>query len=161
MVPETNPMEETLICSQENVNRSLSFLNDSFTWEKLPKMLTFDCFIMLKEDSKNVESNWSHAVPISKEELHAQVHYDLGCYFFYKENYMLATRHFMQSKICFKDLKQTAGFVDIEVEDLDGYISACSSQAGEIQKSLLHQMRASITNQYTVSYNVRHMGYRN
>lgn len=140
-----------MICSQDNINKSLFFLSNSLTVDKLPKILTFDCFVMLKEDSKTIVSDWSQAVQISKEELQAQVHYDLGCFFFYKENYVVARAHFMESRTFFKQLTHTTGFADVDTEDLEGYIAACNMETADVHRNLLHQMRASVTNHYMVS----------
>lgn len=142
-----NPMEESLLCSPEQLNRSLYFLNSALSWERVPKMLTFNCFLMLKENSSNVETDWSHSIPISKEEFKAQVHYDLGCFFFYKENYKLATTHFVECKEFFNAIGESSGLVSIDREDLEGYILAC---LGGSKKNLLHQLRNSVANQYTV-----------
>lgn len=142
-----NPMEESLFCSPEQLNRSLYFLNSALSWERIPKMLTFNCFLMLKENSSNVETDWSHSIPISNEEFKAQVHYDLGCFFFYKENYKLATKHFVECKEFYKAIRESSGLISIDKEDLEGYILAC---VGGSKKNLLHQLRNSVSNQYTV-----------
>lgn len=141
-------MEESVLCSPDNLNRSLYFLNQALSWETIPKMLTSDCFLMLKEDSSNVEIDWSYAVQISKEEFKARLHYDLGCFFFYKENYKLATMHFTQCKHFFDALTETTGLITVDKDDLEGYILAC---AGGTKKDLLHQLRHSVCNGYTVS----------
>lgn len=140
-------MEESLICSSENINESLNFLNRVLSWEKIPKMLTFSCFLMLKENSSNAETDWAHAVPISKEEFKAQVHYDLGCYFFYKQNYKLATAHFVECKKLFVAIKESTGLITVDKDDLEGYLLACM---GGSNKDLLHQLRNSVSSQYTV-----------
>lgn len=140
-------MEESLLCTPDNLNRSLYFLNQALSWKTTPKMLTFDCFLMLKENSSNVETDWSQAIPISTEEFKAQLHYDLGCFFFYKENYKVATTHFVQCKQFFEGIKENVGLVTIDRDDLEGYILACM---GGSNINLLHQLRNSVSSQYTV-----------
>lgn len=140
-------MEESLFCSPDNLNRSLYFLNCALSWEKIPKMLTFNCFLMLKENSSNVETDWSQSIVISNEEFKAEVHYDLGCFFFYKENYKLATTHFVQCKQFFDGIKESSGLTSIDREDLEGYILACM---GGNKRGLLHQLRNSVSSHYTV-----------
>lgn len=140
-------MEESLLCSSENLNRSLYFLNRMLSWEKIPKLLTFNCFLMLKENSSNVETDWTHAISISNEEFKAQVHYDLGCFFFYKENYKLATAHFVECKQFFDAIRESTGLITIDRDDLEGYVLACM---GGSKKDLLHQLRNSVSSQYTV-----------
>lgn len=142
-------VEESILCSQENLSKSLSFLTNVLTWDSIPQLLTFDCFLMLKENSNEVQTDWTCAVPIPKEELQAQIHFDLGCFFFYKENYSLATIHFTQSRDMLRSLRDAVGFHTIEPEDLDGYIVACNG--GETPKNLHQQLRISVTNHYKVS----------
>lgn len=144
---DVNPVEETLLCSPENLNKSLYFLNRALSWENIPKMLTFECFLMLKENSDNVETDWSHAIPISSGEFKAQIHYDLGTFFFYKENYKLATTHFVQCKQFLDAVKGDSGLITIDKDDLEGYLLACM---GGSKKNLLHQLRNSVASQYTV-----------
>lgn len=145
-VLETSPIEESLLCSPDNLNRSLYFLNSALSWAKTPQMLTFECFLMLKENSSNAETDWANALRISDEEFKAQVHFDLGCFFFYKENYKLATTHFTQCKRFFYAIRESTGLISVDPEDLEGYILAC---LGGTRKDLLHQLRSSISNQYT------------
>lgn len=137
------------MCTPENLNRSLNFLNNTLSWEKIPKLLTFNCFVMLKENSSNAETDWNNAVPISNKEFKAQVHYDLGCFFFYKENYKLATAHFGQCKQFFYAIRDNTGLISVERDDLEGYVLACM---GGSRKSLLHQLRSSVSSQYTVNF---------
>lgn len=148
-IAEVTTVEESMICTPDNLNRSLCFLSQALSWERQPKMLTFDCFLMLKEDSNNAQMSWSSAVEIPMEEFKAQLHFDVGCFFFYKENYSLATTHFMQSKQFCESVRNSTGFLTVDSEDLEGYIIACSGKGS--QSNLLHQLRTSITNHYTAS----------
>lgn len=137
-----------MICSQENLDRSLSFLTQVLASDKLPKLLTMDCFLMLKESSNGVETDWSHSIAMSKEELQTQLHFDLGCFFFFKENYTVATTHFTRSKQAHRNLQNITGFATVDVEDLDGYILACTG--ADAQKDLQQQFRTCIANHYMV-----------
>lgn len=112
-------------------------------------MLSYDCFPCLKEDSTDIKMNWSAAIPISREELLCQLHFDLGSFYFYKENYELATGHFVECKGLIEKVKKGTFCNGLDEADLEGYLVACS--AGVTAKpSLLQQMRICITNHYTV-----------
>ena len=143
-------MEENIICSDDNIERSLSFLTEALMWKSVPLMLTYDCFVAPSEHESQIDHDWKQAVNISRNEFNAQIHYELGMFYFYKENYDMARTHFKSAVECFKQIDENVGFVSVKLGSLEGYLLACT-QMEESNKRLLYLLSVSIANQYTVS----------
>lgn len=58
--------DENIICCPENIKKTISFLHESLQWERMPKLLSFDCFQMPTETNDSIEFNWNKATHISK-----------------------------------------------------------------------------------------------
>ncbi|CAH1117237.1 unnamed protein product [Phaedon cochleariae] len=140
--------DESIICCPENINKTVNFLTDSLEWENIPSLLTFDCFKLPTESNDCIEFDWLKSEPLSKTEFSAQINYDLGVFFFYREEYDLAKKHFSNCSQLFKNIPNIHGFYDVEKEILDVYIRACHGSADNQKASLLEQLNCSIVNQY-------------
>lgn len=90
---------------------------------------------------------------ISPFEYEAQIHYDLGCFYFNRENYELAKQHFFKSSESFYSLNIDADleYASFDMKYLNGYLCACNVPVVDYTPSLLQQMNASIADQYAVS----------
>ncbi|XP_044263221.1 integrator complex subunit 8 [Tribolium madens] len=142
---EISPAEENIICSHENVRKTVEFLKSALNWDEVPSMLTFDCF-KLPSETNGLEFDWSSAQSISKEEFCAQLNYDLGTFFFYKEDYNLARDHFTKCLSSYKAMKENNGFVKFNIKVLEVYVRACSGDGSK--GSLLEQLNTSVVNQF-------------
>lgn len=145
-------LEETIFCSQENIDKTLLFLNDCLSWTEIPGMLTFDCFQLPTETNDKCECDWTKVVDISKEELFAQINYDLATFYFYREDYILAKEKFAQCLKYYNSVENINGFLDLDEETLTVYVKACNCFVEGSKGNLLEQLNSSIVNQYKVSF---------
>lgn len=145
------PVDANIICSPENIKKSVEFLTDSLDWETVPQMLTFDCFNLLTETNDSIQFEWDKSLPISKHEFCAQINYDLGAFFFYQEEYDLAKKHFSNCLQCFAGMEKINEFYDVDRHMLQIYINACHGSQEMHKGNLLEQLNSSIVNQYMVS----------
>ncbi|KAG5899842.1 hypothetical protein JTB14_012313 [Gonioctena quinquepunctata] len=147
-INDISPADESIICCPENINKTVNFLTDSLDWDIIPDLLTFDCFKLPTESNDCIEFDWSKSQQLSKKEFNAQINYDLGVFFFYREQYDLAKKHFSKCVELFSDLPKIDGFYDVDKDMLPVYIKACHGSA-DIQKgNLLEQLNSCIVNQY-------------
>lgn len=151
---EMTPMEENYFCSEENIDKSVAFLNGALTWKEIPLMLSFDCFVMLTEEAEDIEHNWMQAHYISRNEFSAQINYELGCFYFYKENYDLARVHLQNAVEFHNQIIEKVGFCNLKMDILEGYSLACKSHVGDKNRDLLHAFSICIANQYMGILNV-------
>jgi hypothetical protein len=147
---EISPPEENIICSHDNVRKTVEFLTSALSWDDVPSMLTFECF-KLPTETNDLEFDWPCSQPISKEEFSAQLNYDLGTFFFYKEDYNSAREHFSECLSSFRAMKNNNGFVKFNFNVLEVYVRACSGPTDGSKRSLLEQLNLSIVNHYMVS----------
>lgn len=148
ILAETRQLQESLF-SLENVGKSVEYLNSVLTWPTLPRMLSFDCFLVLTEDNPNVEFDLNCAKTLNKEEYLAQINYDLATFYFFKEEYDSASKHFMDAMKYFKALKNPAGFMTLNLPTLESYLMACNTKGNGHKNTLLHQLRISVASQLT------------
>lgn len=112
-------------------------------------MLTFNCF-KLPTETNNLEFDWTFLQPISKEEFYAQINFELGTFFFHKEEYIMARQHFFQSLSNYKNIIKTTGFATLDPNVLQVYVQACSGPSEGSKDNLLEQLNYSVVNQYMV-----------
>lgn len=144
-------LDENIICSQENITKTVTFLTNALEWNTIPNLLTYDCFKLLTDSHECVEFDWSKSQPISRNEFCTQINFELGTFFFHQEQYSLAKQYFSKCLHCFNSLTGPSQFQNVNKELLEIYITACHGSA-EIQKgTLLEQLNMSIVNQYLVS----------
>ncbi|KAJ8928547.1 hypothetical protein NQ314_018885 [Rhamnusium bicolor] len=147
-INDMSTVDETIICSSENIKKTITFLTDALEWETIPDMLTFNCFKLPTESNDCIEFDWDKSQPISKNEFYAQINYDLGTFFFYQEEYDLAKKHFSKCLQCFVDMPEVNGFYDVDKRMLEVYIHACHGSQEMHKGNLLEQLNSSIVNQY-------------
>lgn len=151
---EMTPMEESYFCTDDNIEKSLTFLNNALTWKEIPLMLSFECFVMLTENNEGVEHDWQQAQYISRNEFSAQINYELGCFYFYRENYDLAKLHFQNTLEFYNQIIDKVGFANFKTENLEGYVVACRTQTDGSNRNLLHAFSVCVANQYMGILNV-------
>lgn len=139
------------VCTPELVTASVDFLTAILNSERFPSIPTLGTFRMLTEDSTQVEHDWAHSLEISAYEYKAQIHYDLGCFYFNREKYPVAQEHFMRASESYYGLNVDADleYASLDVNRLNGYLCACNVPIVEHTPSLLQQMNASIADHYT------------
>ncbi|OAD62741.1 Integrator complex subunit 8 [Eufriesea mexicana] len=87
---------------EAQVSNSINVLNNVLESKDInPKMLSFDTFQMLSEDSTEIKQNWENMYPINLEEFKCQIHYDLARFHLLKEEYQEAKRHIIEAKELF------------------------------------------------------------
>ncbi|GJQ85413.1 hypothetical protein Trydic_g23844 [Trypoxylus dichotomus] len=151
---EMSPMEENYFCSDENIDKSLAFLNNALTWKDIPLMLSFDSFVTLTENDEDIEHDWKQAHYVSRNEFSAQINYELGCFHFYRENYDVAKAHFQNTMEFYNQIINRIGFANLKMENLDGYLLACKTQPDANNRNLLHAFSVCVANQYMGILNV-------
>lgn len=142
-------VEDNAIRSPDNVTKSILFLTETLSWVSIPPLPTSKCFTIPSEDHTAVEHNWTHAIPISKEEFYAQIIYELATLYFYRQNYTIAKQYFFMCLQNVQKLGNVSGFVVIEADMLHGYLNALDGESGK--ESLTQQLHLSVVNHYTVS----------
>ncbi|XP_025832848.1 integrator complex subunit 8 [Agrilus planipennis] len=145
--------EEDVVYSPENVQKSIKFLKEVLNWTKTPKMPVFECFIMLTENDLEVKNDWEKAKMIPKDEISAQINYNLAVYYFHNGNYEAAALHFTNTAHCLKNCSDFV-FANIDRENLKGYLLACNAQIEDTKPCLMQQFYNCIANQYTGIFNI-------
>ncbi|PBC29892.1 Integrator complex subunit [Apis cerana cerana] len=137
---------------EAQVSNSINVLNNILESKDIsPKMLSFDTFQMLSEDSIEIKQNWENMYSINLEEFKCQIHYDLARFHLLKEEYQEAKRHIIQAKELFYNFNNSGDmlYCKIRKESLDGCCLACEVSIEGITSSLTQQLQASIKDQYT------------
>lgn len=135
---DISPSEESVICTLENVNNTVKFLENCMEWENIPSMPKFECFQLPTEINEDINFDWTKSESISKEELVAQICYELGTYFFYREEYKLATERFQRCSESLKANKISNGFLNFDKEILDVYLKACCGPFDPFNSSIVN-----------------------
>ncbi|XP_034174440.2 integrator complex subunit 8 [Osmia lignaria lignaria] len=137
---------------EAQVSNSINFLNNILETNDIkPKMLSFDTFQMLTEDSTEIKQNWENMYSISLDEFKCQIHYDLARFHLLKEEYQEAKRHTIQAKELFYKLDSLEKrlYCRIKKECLDGCCLACEVSVEGVTSSLTQQLQTSVKDQYT------------
>ncbi|XP_023245256.1 integrator complex subunit 8 isoform X2 [Copidosoma floridanum] len=130
---------------------SIHFLNAVLLAKDLkPKILKFDTFQILTEDSTEVKQDWNNVFTITEDELKCQIHYDLAVFHLLKEENKLAQTHISQAKELYAklDTSKPLLYCSIEKEYLEGYCLACEVPVEGKSPSLTEKLFRSIKNQY-------------
>ncbi|KAF3423732.1 hypothetical protein E2986_09347 [Frieseomelitta varia] len=138
---------------ETQVSNSINVLNNVLESKDInPKMLSFDTFQMLSEDSTEIKQNWENMYSINLEEFKCQIHYDLARLHLLKEEYKEAKRHIIQAKELFYNLSNLEEklYCKVQKEYLDGCCLACEVPVEGVTSSLTQQLQASIKDQYTI-----------
>ncbi|XP_076174566.1 integrator complex subunit 8 isoform X1 [Ptiloglossa arizonensis] len=138
---------------EAQASNSVNILNNVLESKDLnPKMLSFNTFQVLTEDSTEIKQNWENMYPINIEEFKCQIHYDLTRFHLLKEEYQEAQRHIIKAKELFynsNNLENKFYCSNIQKEFLDGCCLACEVPIDGVTTSLTQQLQASIKDQYT------------
>ncbi|XP_011300437.1 integrator complex subunit 8 [Fopius arisanus] len=130
---------------------SLEVLNAVLQMKNLsPKVLTFDTFQMLTEDTTEIKQNWERMRSISPEEFKCQIHYDLATFHLLREEYSVAKYHVSLAKELFDTLttRETRLYCRVLKENLEGYCHATNVRIPGVSQGLTQQFHASIKDQY-------------
>ncbi|XP_072390138.1 integrator complex subunit 8 [Diabrotica undecimpunctata] len=147
-INDISKADESIICCPENINKTVNFLTEALEWQIIPSLLTFDCFKLPTESNDCIEFEWTKSEELKKNEFCAQINYDLGTFFFHREQYDLAKKHFSKCLELFADIPEINGFYDVDKQMLDVYIKACHGSADIQRGNLLEQLNNSVVNQY-------------
>ncbi|KAJ8673706.1 hypothetical protein QAD02_004968 [Eretmocerus hayati] len=116
-----------------------------------PKVLSFDTFQMLTENSTEIKQNWDNVQSITEEEWKCQIHYDLATFYLLREDYKSSRHHICQARDLFTKLDKSKPmqYCKIKEEDLMGYCLACGVPVEGKISSLVQQLLLSIKDQYS------------
>ncbi|KAG7213745.1 hypothetical protein KM043_002973 [Ampulex compressa] len=137
---------------EAHISNSVNALNAVLQAEDInPKVLSFDTFQMLSEDSTEIKQNWENMYSIDVNELKCQIHYDLAVFHLLREEYQEAKHHIAQAKELFLNLPRSDNllYCKIQKEYLEGCCLACEVPLEGITPSLTQQLQLSIKDQYT------------
>ncbi|KAH0567519.1 integrator complex subunit 8 [Cotesia glomerata] len=137
---------------EANVQHSVQVLNAVIQLTDIkPKMLTFDTFQILTEDSSEIKQNWENMQDISVEEFKCQIHYDLATIYLLREEYDIAKYHITQARDFFNNLtslKTKMSYCRVQKDVLDGYCRATNVAIVGVELSLTQQLHNSVKNNY-------------
>lgn len=134
-----------------NIHNSLEVLNAVLNLKDInPKVLTFDTFQMLNEDTLEIKQNWNNMKSISVDEFKCQIHYDLATFHLLREEYKEAKYHVSQAKTLFSQLgtTDTLLYCRVQKNNLHGYCLATNVQIEGIKPTLTQRLHNSIKEQY-------------
>ncbi|XP_066594619.1 integrator complex subunit 8 [Prorops nasuta] len=134
------------------VPSSINFLNTVLETPDLkPKVLSFDTFQMLTEDSNEIKQNWENMYSITEEEFKCQIHYDLAMFHLLREEYQIAKDHVKHAKDLFLNLQSTNELLYCKVKKnvLDGCCLACEVPVTGVTCNLTQKLQSSIKDQYS------------
>ncbi|XP_057327093.1 integrator complex subunit 8 [Microplitis mediator] len=138
---------------EANVQHSVQVLNQVIQLKEIkPKLLTFDTFQILTEDSSEIKQNWENMQEITVEEFKCQIHYDLATIYLLREEYDIAKYHITQARDLFTTLAQLnteMSYCRVQKDGLDGYCLATNVAVVGVGLSLTQQLHNSIKNKYT------------
>lgn len=149
-----NYIDDVIRKLESQVERSINVLNQVLAIVDLkPRVLSFDTFQMLTENSTEVKQNWEKMQSISAEEFKCQIHYDMAVFYLLKEDYQNAKRHINEARLFFYKLdhKNDLLYCRVQREYLEGCCLACDVPVEGSQPNLTQKLLASIKDQYTVS----------
>ncbi|KAF4526173.1 hypothetical protein B566_EDAN008210 [Ephemera danica] len=132
-------LEEMLMVLEAQVPESLALLGR--VTEAEPNLAlrvpVYESFLPLSEDSTEMMHDWE-AGPLSMApEIHCQVHYDLGAFYFSREQYERSREHMAQAVKLFSELPENPSFCVVEEKKLKGYCAALGINWGQQKPDLL------------------------
>ncbi|XP_063975032.1 integrator complex subunit 8 isoform X2 [Diachasmimorpha longicaudata] len=144
-------IDEIMRKIEMQTSHSLEVLNKVLQMPNLkPKILTFDTFQILTEDTTEIKQNWENMRSISVEEFTCQIHYDLATFHMLREEYTMVKYHVFLAKELFDTLetKETLLYCRIQKENLEGYCHASDIKIPGTILGLTQQFHASVKDQY-------------
>ncbi|KAJ4428910.1 hypothetical protein ANN_25904 [Periplaneta americana] len=149
-VPQ-NVSEELVRGLESQVSNSIAVLSRVVSLNTVPTVPVFETFVMLTEDSTDARQNWDKSAQVSGTEFFCQLHFDLGSFHFFREEYPLSGEYISKAA----QLKQQLGseasvYCTVSNEDLQGYSEACDITAPTASShNLTYQLHRAIRDQYT------------
>ncbi|XP_077274442.1 integrator complex subunit 8 isoform X1 [Temnothorax americanus] len=137
---------------EAHIPSSVSALNSILQMPDIkPKVLSFDTFQMLTEDSTEIKQNWENMCLVNIDEFKCQIHYDLAMFHLLREEYQEAKCHIKQAKELYSNFNpaEKLTYCKVQREFLDGCCLACEVPIEEVTPSLTQRLHASIKDQYT------------
>ena len=136
--------DEAVKLTLEAVLESVKFIELILNSNNSPKIITYDTLIPLREHADQVQHDWNMMADMNIFELHAQLHYDLGTFFFQQKNIENARKHFVNCSKSLKDISRNIEFdyLSFAEDSLNGYLSACDVSVMTFdgrEKSLTHK----------------------
>lgn len=105
-----------------------------------------ECFGILTEEKHIPNNKWDNGLEIKREDATCQLAYDLGCIYFFNQQYSLAYTMFKKSSHLFQSMEKVDLVVStLDKQKLDGYVSACEQALSVQEKDLSSQSTASST----------------
>ncbi|XP_025991714.1 integrator complex subunit 8 [Solenopsis invicta] len=147
-----NIVDDIIRKLEAHIPSSVSALNNILQMSDIkPKVLSFDTFQMLTEDSTEIKQNWENMYLVNIDEFKCQIHYDLAMFHLLREEYQEANRHIKQAKDLYSNFNsaEKLSYCKVQKEFLDGCCLACEVPLEEITSSLTQRLHASIKDQYT------------
>ncbi|XP_018407743.1 PREDICTED: integrator complex subunit 8 [Cyphomyrmex costatus] len=135
-----------------HIPNSVSALNNILQMTDIkPKVLSFDTFQMLTEDSTEIKQNWENMNLVNIDEFKCQIHYDLAMFHLLREEYQEAKHHIKQAKEFYSNFNpvEKLTYCKVQKEFLDGCCLACEVPLEEVTSSLTQRLHTSIKDQYT------------
>lgn len=136
------------LCDQ--CDQAYKFLEEVLEKEEQIRMPLINCFGTVSEELPKPHHCWKNGLLLNKEEIKCQLSYDLGCYYFYREEYKKAGEHFSISSSLYPKMKDSL-YCQIDEVKLKGYYSA----VGHLMKqqyipevSLQERLQKSVTHEY-------------
>ncbi|XP_021913998.1 integrator complex subunit 8 isoform X2 [Zootermopsis nevadensis] len=146
-----NVSEDLVRGLDSQVANSIEVLSRILAGPAIPTVPIFDTFVMLTEDSTDARQNWDKSAEVSSTEFLCQLHFDLGSFHFFREEYSVSGDLFRKAAELRQllDIESTV-YCTVSVEDLKGYCEACDITSPTVSThNLTYQLHRAIRDQYT------------
>lgn len=97
------------------------------------KLPVSNCFPVPNENTEDLGLIWDNSIPVSPQEYHCQLYYDLGIFYFYQEAYTQAYTMFKHTSDLILQVDSPV-FVNVDNARLKGYHHGCQSLQGIVQQ---------------------------
>lgn len=146
-----NVSEDLVQGLESQVANSIAVLSHVVSGTAVPTVPVFDTFVMLTEDSTDAQQNWDKCAEVSSAEFLCQLHFDMGSFHFFREEYGVAGELFHKTAELQQQLDGEATlYCTISIEDLKGYSEACDITSPTVSAhNLTYQLHRAVRDQYT------------
>ncbi|XP_067145057.1 integrator complex subunit 8 [Centruroides vittatus] len=135
----------------EQCDQSCKLLEEVLKKEERIRMPLMNCLGTVSEEAPNPNHNWKNGILLNKEEIQCQLSYDLGCYYFHREEYKKAGEYFTNSSSLYPKMKNSL-YCQIDEAKLKGYFNAVAHltkrQSSLEVASLQERLQKSLINNY-------------
>ncbi|KAK6639269.1 hypothetical protein RUM43_007541 [Polyplax serrata] len=152
-----NQREEIRQTLVEQLNDSLEICNKMLNLDSLI-VPTINSFIHIDESTTDINTKWDSGAELSAQELKCQVNYELGCFTFFRDDYVSAKQYFTDCCKLYEELQANVTlqskvqFCNINRQRLEGYCKAFDisfKSEDSATPDLYDQFKLSILNQYS------------